>query len=69
MSIAQKSQIALEYDKILNELVKFAKTEQSKKLCLNLVPFANFNEIEEQLIYARLMPVKLKSDNILMSPD
>ena len=53
MSIVQKSQIALEYDKILNELVKFAKTEQSKKLCLNLVPFANFNDIEEQLIYTR----------------
>ena len=45
MSIVQKSQKALEYDKILAELAKFAKTEQSKKLCLELTPFVKTADI------------------------
>ena len=36
MSIIQKSQKALEYDKVIAEMSKFAKTEQSKQLCLDL---------------------------------
>ena len=53
MSIVQKSQKALEYDKILAELSKFAKTEQSRKLCLDLTPFVNREDIQKQLILTR----------------
>lgn len=53
MSIAQKSQKALEYDKILAELSKFAKTEQSKKLCLDLTPFIKPEDIKAQLVLTR----------------
>ena len=53
MSIAQKSQKALEYDKILAELSKFAKTEQSKKLCLDLTPFIKPEVIKAQLVLTR----------------
>ncbi len=49
MSIIQKSQKALEYDKILAELSKYAKTEQSVQLCLDLTPFVKVEDIQEQL--------------------
>lgn len=51
MTIIQKSQKALEYDKILQELAKFAKTEQSRIKCLELVPFDDFEIINEQIKY------------------
>ena len=51
MSIIQKSQKALEYDKILTELAKYAKTEQSKALCLNLTPFVRHDDIRRELQY------------------
>ena len=53
MSIIQKSQKALEYDKILLELSTLAKTEQSKKLCLDLTPFVRYDDIEQELQYTR----------------
>ena len=53
MSIVQKSQKSLEYDKILSELSVFAKTEQSRKICLDLTPFVRHSDIEEQLILTR----------------
>ena len=53
MSIVQKSQKALEYDKILAELAKFAKTEQSKKLCMDLTPFVKQEDIQSQLLLTR----------------
>ena len=53
MSIIQKSQKVLEYDKILLELAGYAKTEQSKKLCLDLTPFVKPEDIHEQLVYTR----------------
>ena len=53
MSIIQKSQKALEYDKILAELSKLAKTEQSKKLCLELTPFVKPDDIYKQLVLTR----------------
>ena len=53
MSIIQKSQKALEYDKILAELSKFAKTEQSKKLCLDLTPFVKADDIQAQIVLTR----------------
>lgn len=53
MSIVQKSQKALEYDKILAELANFAKTEQSRKLCLELTPFVKADDIKSQLVLTR----------------
>ena len=53
MNIIQKSQKALEYDKILLELAAFAKTEQSKYICLELTPFDNPDEIHTQLTLTR----------------
>ena len=53
MSIIQKSQKALEYDKILAELSKFAKTEQSKRLCLDLTQFVKADDIQAQIILTR----------------
>lgn len=53
MSIVQKSQKALEYDKIMAELAAFAKTEQSRKMCLELTPFVRFDDIEQQIKYTR----------------
>lgn len=53
MSIIQKSQKSLEYDKILSVLANFAKTEQSRKLCLGLTPFVRFEDIERELQYTR----------------
>ena len=50
MSTIQKSQTALEYDKVLLELSKYAKTEQSKQLCLNLTPFVKTEKIHEQIV-------------------
>ncbi len=53
MSIVQTSQKALEYDKILLELANFAKTDQSKELCLNLTPFVRYEDIEREIHYTR----------------
>lgn len=53
MSIIQKSQKALEYDKILKELSAFAKTEQSKKLCIELTPFVKTEDINRELSLTR----------------
>ena len=53
MNISQKSQKALEYDEILAELSQYAKTAQSKKLCLNLTPFVRAKDIELELVYTR----------------
>ena len=51
MNIIQKSQKALEFDKILIDLAGFAKTEQSKRMCLDLTPFVTAQDIHEQLVY------------------
>ena len=53
MSIIQKSRKALEYDKILFELAKYAKTDQSKGMCLNLTPYVKMDDIHTQLMYTR----------------
>lgn len=53
MSIIQKSQKALEYDKVLEELSKFSKTEQSKKLCLDITPFVKKEDIKRELDYTK----------------
>lgn len=51
MSIIQKSQNALEYDKVIAELANFAKTDQSRKLCYDLTPFVRHNDINRELDY------------------
>lgn len=51
MSIIQKSQKSLEYDKVLAELAVYAKTEQSRLLCLDLTPLVRFDDIKSNLTY------------------
>ena len=53
MNIIQTSQKALEYDKILAELANYAKTDQSKELCLNLTPYTQYEDIEREIRYTR----------------
>ena len=53
MSIIQKSQKSLEYDKVLSELAIYAKTEQSRELCLNLTPFVRVEDIEKQIRFTK----------------
>ena len=53
MSVIQKSQKALEYDKILKEVSAYAKTAQSKKLCLDLTPFVKTEDIQIELSYTK----------------
>ena len=53
MTITEKSYKSLEYDKILLELSNFAKTDQSKKLCLELTPFVKHDDIEKELTYTK----------------
>lgn len=49
MNIEQKTKTALEFDKIATELSKFAKFEQSKKLCLDIYPKTNIESIKKEL--------------------
>ncbi len=53
MSIIQKSQKALEYDKVLKELSNYAKTDQSRKLCLDLTPYIKSEDIQRELDYTK----------------
>lgn len=53
MDIVSKSLNSLEYDKVLNELAKFAKIAQSRDLCLNLQPFENKEKITTEILITR----------------
>lgn len=53
MEIQAKSLKSLEYDKVLEELAKFAKTVQSRELCLNLLPFDNVEKITSEILFTR----------------
>ena len=53
MSIIQKSQKFLEYDKVLAKLAVYAKTEQSRELCLGLTPYVRKEDIERELRYTK----------------
>lgn len=53
MNIVEKSLKALEFDKIVENLSTFAKTEQSKVLCLELKPFDDIVLINKELQYTR----------------
>lgn len=49
MNIAEKTIYTLEFDKICEILSKFAKFEQSRKLCLSLKPQIKTDEIKKQI--------------------
>ena len=51
MDITEKSNITLEFDKIREELAKYARFKQSKQLCLNLLPQSEPQKIQEQILY------------------
>ena len=53
MEIQAKSLKSLEYDKVLEELAKFAKTAQSRELCLSLLPFDNVEKITSEILFTR----------------
>ena len=53
MTIINNTYKALEYDKILTRLANFAKTEQSKILCLDLTPFIKKEDILKELKYTK----------------
>ena len=53
MSVIRKSRKALEYDKILKEVSAYAKTEQSKALCLDLTPYVLTEDIQKELDYTK----------------
>ncbi len=49
MDITKKSNITLEFDKVKEELSKFAKFKQSRQLCLNAEPLTEIARIQKQL--------------------
>lgn len=51
MDIIKQSLKSLEYDKVVSILANFAKTKQSRKLCLLLTPDSNRQIIEKNLQY------------------
>ena len=53
MDITEKSNITLEFDKIREELAKYARFKQSKQLCLNLLPQSEPQKIQEQILYTK----------------
>ena len=53
MNIAQKTLSTLEFDKIKEELSKFATFEQSKKLCLILNPYESTEKIKSEIELTR----------------
>ena len=66
MNITEKSLKTLEYDKILTKLSEFARTTQSKHLCLRLLPETDFGKIKENLQCTR--EAKKLIDNLLELP-
>ena len=53
MDIVLKSYTTLEFDKIKEELSKYAKFEQSRKLCLTMPAYNNLEKIKQQLEYTK----------------
>lgn len=49
MNILEKSRKSLEFDKIAVKLSNFAKTKQSKELCLAIMPFDDIVKIKNEL--------------------
>ena len=53
MDIVSKTINSLEFDKVLEKVSNFAKTEQSRKLCLNAEIFDKLEDIKLQLQYTK----------------
>lgn len=53
MDITSKSNSILEFDKIKEELSKFAKFEQSRALCLKASAYNDIDQIQKQLQYTK----------------
>ncbi len=53
MDIVSNSLKSLEFDKVLEKLAGFAKIKQSRKLCLELLPFENNEKIESEILFTR----------------
>jgi DNA mismatch repair protein MutS2 len=53
MDITSKSYTTLEFDKVKEELSHYAKFEQSKSLCLRIMPYSEIEKIEKHLKYTR----------------
>ena len=53
MDITSKSYTTLEFDKVKDELSHYAKFEQSKSLCLRLLPYFETEKIQKHLRYTR----------------
>ena len=53
MNISENTQKALEFDKISEQLANFAKTEQSKNLCLELTPHNDIIKIKKELKFTK----------------
>lgn len=53
MDIVSNSLKSLEFDKVLERLSAFAKTRQSRELCLALLPFENSEKIESEILFTR----------------
>ena len=49
MDISEKSRKLLEFDKVAEKLSNFAKTKQSKEMCLNIKPFNDIVKIKSEL--------------------
>ena len=53
MDITLNSFTALEFDKVKDELAKFAKFDQSRALCLRLTPQSSTHDIQTQITYTK----------------
>lgn len=53
MNIEEKSLKSLEFDKITEKISNFAKTKQSKELCLSAKPFKDAEKIKQELLLTR----------------
>lgn len=49
MNIIEKSRKSLEFDKIAEKLSNYAKTKQSKEICLKTLPFDDIVKIKNEL--------------------
>lgn len=61
MDIVSNSLKALEFDKVLEKLAGFAKTKQSRTLCLDLLPFETIEKIESEILFTREAKIILDS--------
>lgn len=66
MNIEEKTIIALEFDRVKEELAKQAKFKQSKELCLNIKPLNNIDKIKQQIEYTH--EAKYILDNAMDTP-